>query len=194
MPNQPVSHLAAALLVSEEVQGISFYFGHVHILPQDFRRVAGALRDGRIAVEIDPVRLDEVARETGEHVKGLYLPRGNTMVFRTNKILDSASGRGTVVHEASHAVADMRRKSTAIRSEEAAAFICEAWYLDSCGHGPELDDYRVSSVFFTIAQAMRERARAGVPVRATASEINDAREEIALVYRYESGFNRHDGV
>ncbi len=182
-PIIPLNIRVAGLLLSNRVQSIAFYFGHVHVLPEYFRRVAQGLIDGRIQIQVDPTQLPNDA-------EAFYKDLENILIFRTNDILQSPAGRAKVVHECSHAAADSRRKSTAIRHEEAAAFICEAWYLDDDGIDAD-GDHNVSDVFFDIARALK--GRSGTPPAATGSEINDAREEIALVYGYENGFNRNDG-
>lgn len=180
----PLSHVIAGLLLSDKVQNISFYFGHVHVLPQYFREVAGALVDGRITVSVDPTAIP-----AGFDAK--YHGRLNRMFVKENGILATPAGRATVVHEASHAVADSRGKDTAIRQEEAAGFVCEAWYLDSCGID-SLGDHNVSEAFFSIATALKSRAKPGSPAAATASEINDGRAEAAS-YGYKNDYYRNDG-
>jgi hypothetical protein len=183
IPSLPLSIRVAGLLLSNRVQSIAFYFGHVHVLPEYFRNVAQGLIDGRIRVLVDATQLPSDA-------EALYEDRQNILVFRTNDVLETPAGRAKVVHECSHAAADSRRKSTAIRHEEAAAFICEAWYLDDDGINAD-GDHNVSDTFFAIATALK--GRSGSPPAATGSEINDGRAEVAMAYDYENGFNRNDG-
>lgn len=185
IPTIPLHIQIAALLMSDRVQGIAFYFGHVHVLPQYFRAVAQGLIDGRITVEVNATAL---ASDT----EALYQAGPNHLVFRTNDILNTPAGRAKVVHECSHAAADSRRKSTAIRHEEAAAFICEAWYLDDDGIDAD-GNHNVNDTFFDIATALKSRASGSSPPAATGAEINDGREEIALIYGYPNGHNRNDG-
>lgn len=185
IPAIPLNLLVASFLLTNRVQSIAFYFGHVHVLPEYFRRVAQGLVEGRIQVLVDSTALPSGA-------EALYEDRQNILVFRTNEILRTPVGRAKVVHECSHAVADSRRKSTAIRHEEAAAFICEAWYLDDDGIDAD-GNHNVSGPFFDIAQALKARASGSAPPAATGAEINDGRAEVAIAYGYENGFNRNDG-
>ncbi len=179
-----LEHRFANLLVSPAVQAISFRFGHVHVLPEHFRAVAEGLRDGTLSVTFNPVAL-AASGSLAEYDSG-----PNTFSFQSDRVLESAQGRATAIHEASHAVADFRVGDTAIRHEEGAAHICEAWYLLNIGENPAA---ALPANVVAAATAMRSRAASGGrPVRATASEINSVRRDMANL-GYENAFYDNDG-
>lgn len=178
-----LQHRFANLLIGDAVQKISFKFGHVHVLPAHFRKVADALRDGSLKVAFDPVRL------AAESSVAEYDTGSNVFTFVGDGVLDTAKGRAVAIHEASHAVADLRTGTTAIRHEEGAAHICEAWYLLNVG-GDLTGD--LSSEVVSAATAMRLRAAQARPVRASSHEVNSVRRNMARI-GYENEFYGNDG-
>ncbi len=173
----------ANLLISASVQQISFRLGHVHVLPAHFRAVADALRDGTLSVTFNPTAL------AADGSLAEYDSGSDTFTFLGDTVLDTAHGRAVAIHEASHAVADFRVGDTAIRHEEGAAHICEAWYLLNIGADPSAT---LPAEVVTAATGMRERAAQGRPVRGTATDINSVRRAMARL-GYENAFYDNDG-
>ncbi len=180
----PLSHRIANLLLSDEVQQISFRFGHVITLPEGFRKVADAIRDGRVSVSADATGVPSGATAA-------YNQFTNVLHFGAPSILDSADGRGTTVHECRHAVSDVIARKTAMRHEEAACFIAESWYLQNIG-APR--NAGITQSLWDIATALRGRAARGRPVTATGAEINAGRRAVAVEYAYENEHYSFDGV
>ena len=175
----------AALLDTPAVREINFRFGHVHIRSAHFGVVSNALISGKLKVAIASGNLS--ADSDAE-----YDPGSNTFEIPSPFMLDSKVGRGTAVHEATHAIADHRKGTTAELSEEAAAFIAEAWY-HLAAHDEATAVQGTNRAFTDIAKAMRGRAKAGGPmVRASADEINGGRRA-ARTRGYEAGFYANDG-
>lgn len=178
-----IEHSFANLLISTPVQQISFRFGHVHVLPEHFRAVADGLRDGTLSVTFNPVAL------AADGSLAEYDSGPDTFTFQSDRVLDTPRGRAVAIHEASHAVADFRVGNTAIRHEEGAAHICEAWYLLNIGSDPSAN---LPAEVVTAATALRTRAEQGRPARATGTEINTVRRAMARL-GYENAFYDNDG-
>ncbi len=170
----------SVLLMSAEVQKISFAFGSVIVLPEGFRAVAEGLAAGDISVKLEPTRLEK------EKSDAEYDADANAFSFRSNWVLTRPEGRGTAVHEASHAVADWRGRSTSIRSEEGAAYLAEALYHLNAGSE---DHAEVPDVVLEVAHAVR--AQPG-HVSLSASQINGIRRAM-MEEGYENGFYANDG-
>ncbi len=174
----------ANLLLAPEVQNINFRLGHVHVFPSHFRAVADGLRDGTLSVAFAAERL---AKEDSD---AEYHSGENTFFFRSDTILEKLSGRSTAVHEASHACADFRNRNTAIRQEEGAAFMCEAWYLLNLGIDPEVS--LLPDEVVAVTKDMYARRQGNSPVNASGSEINAVRRAMAKL-KYENGFYNNSG-
>jgi hypothetical protein len=190
-PRLPLAHRLANLLLSWDVQSISFTFGSVVVMPDGFRAVANALVAGDIGISTDPTKL-----RPGEHARYEY-DRLNLLMFRTDNILDTKFGRAVAVHECKHVISDIKGKNVARRSEEAAAFLAESWYLRNCdGAFPRPID--TPKPIWDIAHDMANRAALeGRPVRVTGSEIQTCRIEIARIRAgggYANDHMRMDGV
>ncbi len=185
IPRLTLSHRLANLLLTPAVQTINFRFGHVHVFPSHFRAVAAAVRAGTLSVAFDPVRL------ATEGSLAEYDSGNDTFSFQSDMVMETAGGRATAVHEASHACADFRNRDTAIRHEEGAAHICEAWYLLNCGIDPTTAHLPANVI--KAATDMRDRALPSVPVRATGTEINTVRRDMANL-KYENAFYDNDGI
>jgi len=179
-----LEHRLANLLIDKNVQQISFKFGHVQVLPADFRKVADGLRSGKLKVTFNPTQL-AANGSVAEYDGGT-----NSFVFESDAVLDDSAGRAAAIHEASHAVADLRTGSTAIRHEEGAAHICEAWYLLNMGSDPTAN---FSTAVVDAAKAMRKRAEKKRPTRATSGEINSVRRSM-MQLGYENAHYSNDGI
>lgn len=180
-----LAHGIANLILKPEVTAIHFSFGSVLIMPEGFRAVAEALRGGKVTVRVDPDYLKSQDSDAE------YDAVKNELIFPTHMLLWTAAGRSTAVHEATHVIADWRRRSTAMRSEEGAAYVAEAWYNLNVGGG---DMSGIPDEVVGIAEAVRGRASSGAPVAMTGSEINAVRGEMARVKDVENGhFTSNNG-
>lgn len=168
----------ADLILKPEVASIHFSFGSVLIMPEGFRAVSDALRSGRVTVKIAPEYLKK------EDSDAEYDSDLNQLIFPTRTLLWSAAGRSTAVHESTHVIADWRRRSTAMRSEEGAAYVAEAWYNLNVGGG---DMSGIPEEVVSIAAAVRARASGSGPVAMLGSEINAVRREMAQKKDVENG-------
>lgn len=169
-PPLPITHRLANILVSRHVQQIGLTFGSVIKLPADYRTIADYLRAGHVKISYDPARL---ARHDAE---ALYDQSTDTLVFDHPDFVSTAKGRAEAVHEVSHAVADLRRGNTAMRTEEAAAHVAEVWFAMNAG---ELNEGGYLQNTLSVAADMRRRASQGLPVQATSREINAVRGDMA---------------
>lgn len=184
----------AALLEGTDVQAIHFKCGHVTVSPKGFKEVAKALRSGKVKIKIDAATLGSTI--------ATYSSGDNLFTFRSYNVLDTIEGRGGVVHEAAHAVADWVSKKTAIRTEESASFVAEAWYYIAQGiasenaNGPHGAPFAQSpsQPFFDIATDLITRSKTETkPVAMTADQLKSARKTTKKVYSYKNGHYSNDG-
>ena len=178
-------------LVGPRVQEINFDFGSVLVHAPYFTAISrlfvGGLYEKGIHVVVHPVILLE------EKAAALYYGEFESMYFESTNVLDDEWGRATTLHECVHAVCDYRRRSTAIRSEEGAAMVAEAWYrLSSDEEVIVFEDYPDS--IWEIADRLRGHwLKTGRPVALKGSEINAARAEAARRGN-ENGFYSNNGI
>lgn len=174
----------AALLRSPAVQSINFKLGHVVVTPHIFSTVADALQACRLKIYLEPEYLKSKGASAAY---SLYV---NAFRFKSERVLDTAVGRGYAVHEAVHAGLDADAKQTAALHDEGAAFIAEFWYrIKTTGVGSSKKD---ESDLTKIASELlaKSDARKGQRAVASASQINAARAAArsmgypAMHYRY----------
>lgn len=191
------------LLLRPEVAEISFNFGSVQVHAQSFREIAGLFTervDGAgLKVVVHPSFLVE------ENAGAMYISASDTIYVKSFAALDTAAGRGTAIHECVHAISDYRARSTAIRSEEGAAMLAEAWFRQAA-EDDELVIFNHDSaeVIWDVAAAVRARAlksKSGGPISLKGSEINAVRMAAARMksadgtFAYLNGFYKdHDGI
>ena len=178
------------LLVGPRVQEINFDFGSVLVHAPHFtavsRLIVGGLYEKGIHVVIHPVMLLQ------EDAVAMYSTDYDAMYFENTEVLDDEAGRATALHECVHAVCDYRRRVTAIRSEEGAAIVAEAWYLLSSDEEVIFEYY--SDSIWEIADRLRNRwLKTRVPVDLRGSEINAARAEAARL-GIVNGTYAHNGI
>lgn len=187
----PLSHRLADLLLTDAVQKVSFTVGHVIVLPAKFRAVSEALRDGRITVLVDPARLANEG-SVAMYLNNRFWGHENAFMFASDAILDTPTGRATAVHEALHAAMDIAAQGTAIRNEEGAAFVMECLYAKNTGM-TALGG--VTQTIMDVASDLWSRMEGGErPARATATQINALRREMATSFGYENAHYSHDGA
>lgn len=192
-----LDHMAkqtAKLLEGSDVQKIHFSFGHVVVTPEGFKAVAKALKSGKIKMKVDAKALGTSIAE--------YDQFANVMTVRSYDVLNTIEGRGGVVHEAAHAVADWVAKRTAIRSEEGASFVAEAWYYIAQGiasenaNGPSGVPFAQSpdqAMFDVATDLIARSATETAPIKMTRAQIASVRRSVASVYRYKAGHYKNNG-
>lgn len=118
------------LLRSNEAQNMGFAFGRIHIGGRDFLELSTHFSEACIPHRIQFLeRPAVVGRRWGAH----YDPRADIIRVPSLRVLDDPWGRGTVIHECTHALLDLRLLSTSERTGEAMALIAQAWYYLNCG-------------------------------------------------------------
>lgn len=180
-----------ALLRSPQVQEINFTMRGIRVTGAGFAELSTCFSDHTIRHRIRVTVRQELV---GPHALAAYHPDTDRICLRSNAVLQTAIGRSHVIHECTHAQLDLRRLSTPIRSEEAAAFIAETWYLLASGVSEADIDQSVGSNIRTITTELRTRAQAtGGVVEVSAAQINEARFVMAG-FRVSSGHYRSDGI
>src|SRR6476660_7077703 len=119
-----------SLLRSNEVKEIDFTMAGIHVSGHGFWELSHCVSDHslrhRIRVTVRPQLVPSYA-------DAAYDPDEDKINLRSPTVLATPAGRAAVVHECTHAQIDLRGIATPLRSEEGAAFIAEAWYLQACG-------------------------------------------------------------
>ena len=191
------------LLRRPEVSEISFNFGSVQVHAHSFREISALFSDRLdrpgLKVVVHPSFLIE------ENAGAMYISAVDTIYVKSFDLLDTASGRGTAIHECVHAISDYRARSTAIRSEEGAAMLAEAWFRQAADDDDlVIFNHESAEVIWDVAAAVRARAlksRSGAPVSLRGSEINAVRMAVAQMknadgtFAYLNDFYKdHDGI
>lgn len=103
-------------------------YKNVHISRSHFETVGMAVRTGKIGIGYDPDLLDR------EGAGAMYLDYANKFVFR-DPFISTPENRGTVVHEATHAVLDMYKgNGLMVLDNEFLAYLAEAISDDTLGY------------------------------------------------------------
>lgn len=193
----PAAKMVRDLLISDAVQAIRFAFGSIPVWPEGFRSVADhvALSANVPGMKVVIDANYFIGRLRAEKpILAEYELSTDEMKLPSHALLEGDIGRGIVVHECVHALCDLRARSTAIRSEEGAASVAQAWYYLERG-ATDIPRFALNPVFLEIAGAARERAAhtAGI-VALKGSEINSARAQMARE-GFENDFYRvNDGI
>lgn len=183
------------LLVGDRVQEINFDFGSVLVHAYHFREIAKLfvtdLHTKGIHVVVNPTLI--LTESDPDHPRdAFYYSEYDSLYFKSTDVLNDEDGQALAVHECVHAVCDYRRRSTAIRSEEAAAMLAQVWFLLSSDDVVVFDDFY--GPLWEIAGRLRNRwMKTRLPVPLTASEINAARLHAAK-QGYENGHYSHNGI
>lgn len=191
------------LLRTEAVGEINFNFGSVQVHSRSFREISELFTERQggegLKVMVHPSLLIK------ENAGGLYMSEHDTIYVERFDLLDDSRGRGAAVHECVHAICDYRSRSTAVRSEEGAAYIAEAWYRQADpADEPIIFNQPQAEVMLDVATSVRTRSlksKSGAPVSLRGSEINAVRMAVAQLkaadgsYMYHNGYNKdHDGI
>ena len=198
--DQALADQIAQLLLTRDVQEINFAWGHLTIGPSGFRRVAEALRSGRLRVYAG-------GATRGLRAIAAYADKGpqagpdarSVLLFRRAHPLRSPDGRAHAVHECAHAVTALDRAVARTEQEHAAVYVAEAWYrlnVAGCGGVPILK-HGVTAASYRVAAALRERSRAagGTVVSPTAEErVTAVRRHVRRTPEDEGGFLQRGGL
>jgi hypothetical protein len=176
--SQPAAKMVKELLLGEQVQGIRFAFGSVLVWPEGFRAVADHIHDSAgipgLRVVIDATRFIALFR-SGKPTFAQYTASEDAIYLPSHNLLEGALGLGIVVHECVHALCDLRGRSTALRSEEGAAQVAQAWYYLTRGVEGEVGVHLADEVIEITAAVRGRAARAPGVVGLGPSEINKVR-------------------
>ena len=182
------------LLRSNEVKAIDFTFASLRVTGHGFwelsHRFSDTFMSHRIRVTVRPAIV-------GRTALAAYDPNDDKLNLRSRDTLSTAAGRGSVVHECTHALMDMRGLQTRIRSEEGAAFIAKAWYLLNANADLyEPGDFNLTGEHVMIAHDLRTRSirGRGSTVALTGAQVTAVRRSMADIYGYGSGVYTGDGI
>jgi hypothetical protein len=180
-----------ALLQTSQVQEINFTMRGIRVTGLGFAVLSTHFSDQTIPQRIRVTVRPELV---GPLDDALYDSREDKINLRSDTVLATAVGRSHVVHECTHAQIDLRGRGTAIRSEEGAAFIAEAWYLLACGMRDAKVDGLTSPEIRTIASSLRSQAQTtGGVAEVSADQINIARR-VMVGFGYRSGHYLENGL
>lgn len=181
-----------SLLRSNQVKQIDFTMAGIHVSGHGFWELAHCFSDHfsrhRIRVTVRPQLVPSNA-------DAAYDPDQDKINLRSATVLATPAGRAAVVHECTHAQIDLRGIATPLRSEEGAAFIAEAWYLQACGANVAMVSPGFPIEIFDIASDLRAQSRQarGAPVALSPDQINAAR--FAMVgLGYATGHYTSNGI
>lgn len=122
-----VTRKVLRILNEDTVGKINFRFGGLRISGDDLRRVGRAIDTGAIGVVHYPSLESHAAYYPG---KNTFVLKSEAMGDRYERTHRSMAERSFVVHEATHAVVDMKRATgTRVLANEAAAYLAQALYL-----------------------------------------------------------------
>ncbi|TYC63634.1 hypothetical protein FMN50_04735 [Rhodobacterales bacterium] len=176
-----------ALLVSCHVQKIQFRFGAIQLLPIDFRQLAVKLTDDEscVAIKIDRESLEQ------EGSLASYETIFNTFTFRSELVLREPAGRGEAVHEAVHAIFDIRDTMRMDLASECVCFLAGAMYHVITGTEASFLKNHNEKIL-DIAADVYKRGQKRFP-EVTLSERIEIRKILRKNYSYKRGLSRGSG-
>jgi hypothetical protein len=126
--NAAITQTVLGVLRNQHTQRINFNFANINITPNDFTLVAQAIEQGRITVMeggvADGMAKYTAADEGNSKANTMYVGKNTT----SQDVLDSL-----LVHEAVHAVFDLRRTFIPWLDNEMIAYIAQGFYLKNAG-------------------------------------------------------------
>jgi hypothetical protein len=119
------------------IQKINFSLNAIIVKGQDYAPVAQAIADGRIQCQVVKQFASQGELARGMSVEARYETDSNVMLFQRANYGSTASEERTILHEATHAMFDLRgSKKHNIRQisidDESAAVLVEALYTRLC--------------------------------------------------------------
>ena len=119
-----LKHRVAAVLQEPAVRRIHFQMGKLPVTSFQLKKVAAKIVNDEIHVYVYR-QLNHAAE---------YVPRHDSILLKSDDVLDSVYGKSAVVHEAVHAMTDMNRAtSTTLYSAEVAAYLAQMIYALAAG-------------------------------------------------------------
>jgi hypothetical protein len=107
--------------------------GTIIITPKPIRGVADAIKAGKIAVYHDPHFL------MAKNQYSAFYDGGYNAMFVGFSDPDTVGRKAVIVHEAVHAVNDIKKRSSIVHiDDEAAAFTAQAMYIRGLGNRPPI--------------------------------------------------------
>lgn len=179
------------LLRSNEVRQINFSLRRLIISGHGFDELSNCFTDTfaryRIRVTVNP-------RIVPQHAQAQYDQFQDKVNLHSANVLGTNAGRGTVVHECTHALADLRAMSDSVFNNESVAFIAEAWFYLALGLPTSFVESTITSRICAVAQSLRGQAQTGRRVAMTADEINSARDSVRDDFGYRPGHYTYNGI
>jgi hypothetical protein len=132
---QPLNWTAAVadVLQGPGIGSVWVQVGRYSITPKALRAVGRAIRDGRIPVYYDP----NFVMVNGAF--GAYYDGGYDAMFTGFCVLDTMGRKAVLVHEATHAVSDMKNRAAMLHvDDEAAGYTAQAMYIRGMGVRPPI--------------------------------------------------------
>jgi len=169
-----------SLLVSNAAQRIQFRFGAFELLSLDFRHLAAKLAEdaSSVTIHVDEDKLKKLGALAG------YNPGSNTFIFQNEHILRDPVGRSEALHEAVHAIIDLRDRAHMSLASEAICFLAGAMYFVTAGQTasfPAKDNHRL----LELAIAVHARSASRVPQVSLAERL-----ELRKILRKNYGYKR----
>ena len=173
-----------SLLVSDAAQRIQFRFGAFELLSLDFRHLAAKLVEdsSSVTIHVDP---DELK---GQDARAAYNPGSNTFIFKDEHVLRTPVGRSAALHEAVHAIIDLRDRAHMSLASEAICFLAGSMYYVTSGQKgsfPDEDNHRL----LELAAAVHSRGQNRVPTVSLAERL-EIRRILRKNYGYRRGLDR----
>lgn len=193
LKKSPVERQLSVLLETREVRRIGFLYGSVRVDGDGFAQVAAEVRTGRIGVN------DAPGSPTNGALAEYWIPNPSEFRFDGPRALQSVKGRSLAVHEACHAMLDVKYEANPSvvmeLLDEGAAYIAQIWYQIETGYQNYEDN---ALVLRQTAEALRARKKTAHPhlPSATKSEIQDVgRFLLSLPGKpYGNDVRRYDGL
>lgn len=183
------------LLRTREVNEINFRLAEIRVSGDGFWAVSNHFSNHpihhRMRVTTNPIQVPPDA-------DACYTAWDNKLHLRSLNVLQSAHGRGDVVHECTHAQCDMRRLGgqlgTRIRYEESAAFIAATWYRLACGEDSATIVPDVGKMIVHIALDLRAQQRVhGALTVLTPYQVTSAVTSMRKIH-YRRGRYHNNGI
>ena len=132
------------ILTSRKINYIDFNFDGFSITPYDYSSIAQKINDNKIHIEI---------KSNDKNIRATYRPFSNTIGLRSTDYGNNPQEETTIVHEATHAIVDMKRSNISWIADETIAYTADAIFRRS---KPSYH-YATFSKIFDCANVLAER-------------------------------------